>query len=82
MRALLVCVVLASTAALAANEECSRSCDEVLKPMIAECRGGAKGGKKHADEDSGAAARVCAARLSKVRSACLQDCQKSNMKRR
>lgn len=83
MRFLLLALLLTSSA-FAANRECGKNCDELLKSMAAECRKAEKGGggPKHPGEDSHNDAEACNANLKKMRLACTKNCQAESSKKR
>lgn len=85
MRLLLALCLLLSSVAFPKDKECARSCDDLLKPMAADCRksekgGGHGGGDKH--EDSHNDAEACQAAMKKMRTACLKDCSGEPRKKR
>jgi hypothetical protein len=86
---LLLVVAVTAFAAPKVSRDCIKQCDEVLKPMAAECRAAEKGGDKahkdkdHHPEEPGEAKNMadsCKATLGKMKSACLKEC--SNEPRR
>lgn len=82
MRTLLLSLLL-TPAAFAANRECNKQCDELLKTMAADCRKSEKGGgAKHPGEDSHNDAEACNANLKKMRLACTKSCQSDSLKRK
>ncbi|MBM4779452.1 MAG: hypothetical protein GQE15_17230 [Archangiaceae bacterium] len=78
MRFLLLALMLASPA-FAANRECAKSCDELVKNMAVQCRRAEKNeakGSGHGDGD------LCQANMKKVRLACNKSCQAESAKKK
>lgn len=83
MRFLLLALLL-TPSAFAANRECAKSCDELLKSMAADCRKSEKGGggAKHPGEDGHNDSEACNANLKKMRLACTKNCQGEQSRKR
>ena len=82
--ATLLLALLLPLPAFAANRECAKTCDELLKSMAADCRKAEKGGggAKHPGEDSHNDAEACNANLKKLRLACTKSCQAESSKKK
>ncbi|MDX2012011.1 MAG: hypothetical protein SFW67_17595 [Myxococcaceae bacterium] len=71
------------------SRDCTKQCDDVLKPMSSQCRAAEKGGHHddHAKEDPNAGkklAEACRENVNKLKSVCLKQCaaESSGGKRR
>ena len=82
MRVLLTAVLFVAGSAFAADLECSRSCDELMKGMAADCRKAGKGGDHHGGEAEHGGAEACQSVMKKLRASCLKDCSSSQKKKK
>ena len=82
MRLLLaLALLLLPLVAFAKDPACARSCDELLKPLLAECRESG-GGDHHGKDEEHDAAEACKNNATKLRAACLKQCASEAPKKR
>ncbi|MCU0696050.1 MAG: hypothetical protein MUC96_05950 [Myxococcaceae bacterium] len=84
----LALVALPSFAGPKPSHDCSKQCDDALKPMLAQCRAAEKSGHDHDDhakEDPNAGkklAEACRDNVGRLKAVCLKQCADESSGRR